>query len=68
MKCEYCQSERVIQTEGGYRCRNGACEGSKAVMKAGILCKCGEPLDYRGLDSYGTPSYKCTSCGETLKL
>jgi hypothetical protein len=68
MKCDYCQSTRVIQTGEGYRCRNPQCEGSKVEMKAGVLCDCGEKMDFKGLNSYGEPSYKCTACGNTVKL
>jgi hypothetical protein len=68
MKCNFCNATRLIKTEEGYRCMNPQCEGSKTVMSAGVLCACGEPMDYRGLDSYGTPSYKCVSCGVTQKL
>lgn len=69
MKCDFCGSTRVIQTGEGFRCRNPQCEGAQKMMQPGVQCnECGEKMDYRGLDSYGTPSYKCTGCGVVTKL
>ncbi len=69
MQCSFCGSERVIQTESGYRCRNAGCEGFKVTMQSAILCDdCQETMEYRGLNSWGEPSYKCTECGMIKKL
>ncbi|MBY0403785.1 MAG: hypothetical protein K2X66_07780 [Cyanobacteria bacterium] len=69
MKCDYCQSTKVIKTGDGYKCRDSQCEGSKLEMKAGVVCEqCGDKMEFRGLNSYGEPSYKCTSCGISVKL
>jgi formamidopyrimidine-DNA glycosylase len=46
-----------------------SCEGAKEVMQDGVPCEdCGEPMDYKDLDSYGRPKYFCQDCGITVTL
>jgi hypothetical protein len=67
--CTYCGSTRVIKSEAGIKCRDGSCEGSRTVMQPGIPCtQCGEKMEYRGLNSWGEPNYKCGDCGYVTTL
>jgi hypothetical protein len=67
--CTYCGSERVISTSDGYKCRTPSCAGAKTVMHAGVLCDgCQTPMDYKGLNAWGEPSYRCPQCGQSVKL
>lgn len=69
MQCTYCGATRLIQTDAGYKCRNAECEGSKTLIQAGVVCEaCDEPMEFKGLNSWGEPSYKCMACGTTVKL
>jgi len=48
---------------------SSACEGSKVLLEAEQACpKCGDPLHYKGLNSWGEPNYGCASCGVNVKL
>ncbi len=67
-QCEVCGG-RVMQTSEGHRCMNSQCEGSKENKQEGVICRqCGEPMHYRGLNSWGEPNYSCLECGATVKL
>jgi hypothetical protein len=69
MQCTHCGNTRLIQTEGGYKCRNTNCEGFKTPMQPGVMCEdCNEPMEFKGLNSWGEPSYRCSACGVTVKL
>ncbi|MEB3287656.1 MAG: hypothetical protein VKJ04_09145 [Vampirovibrionales bacterium] len=69
-RCPVCQG-RTIKTESGARCMKADCEGTAqlaAQKQEGVECRCGEMMDYGGLDSYGAPLYYCSSCGARTKL
>lgn len=66
-RCHVCNG-RTIKTETGHKCMNAQCEGADESKRQGIRCKCGEPMEYGGLNSYGEPNYYCTSCGSKVKL
>lgn len=69
MQCQYCGGTKLIKTEAGYRCRNGQCQGATQLMQAAVNCEdCGEEMEFKGLNSWGEPSYRCQSCGTTVKL
>lgn len=34
----------------------------------GVVCKCGQKMVYKGMNSWGEPSYGCQACGATVKL
>lgn len=69
-RCSICNG-RVILAPEGPRCMNPRCEGAKGLQKdaEGVSCqKCGEQMHYRGMDSWGQPSYACSACGTNVKL
>jgi hypothetical protein len=69
VSCLVCGGTRVIKTEAGIRCRDAACEGSKAVINPGVVCeRCDEKMEYYGLNSWGEPNYRCPECGYSAKL
>lgn len=67
-RCSVCNG-RMMQTSEGERCMNDRCEGSKVTaQKEGVICKCGQPMHYRGLNLWGEPNYTCSACGAVQKL
>lgn len=67
-RCSVCNGRTMLSPEGA-KCLNSQCEGSKAPQqKEGVLCRCGEPMHYKGLNSWGEPNYACMACGSTAKL
>ncbi len=67
-RCPVCSGRLVMKPEGKL-CMKSSCEGSKPRdQEEGVLCKCGQPMNYKGMDSWGQPSYACSACGATTKL
>ncbi len=70
-RCPICDG-RTMKTSEGIKCMNSNCDGSKAPIDMGkddMTCKkCGQKLQYIGLNSYGEPKYACAACGVTTKL
>jgi hypothetical protein len=68
--CVHCGGKQLIPVgDGGYKCRVTSCIGFKTPMSPGVVCQdCGAPMDYRGLNSWGAPDYKCTACGLVVTL
>ncbi len=68
-KCPVCNG-RVVITATGTKCMNSSCEGAKEAQPEdnSVKCRCGEPMHYKGLNSWGEPNYVCMACGSTTKL
>lgn len=70
-RCSVCNG-RMMQSLEGHKCMNARCEGAAAMQNDDgerVVCnQCGDPMSYRGLNSWGEPNYACSACGTTTKL
>lgn len=68
MPCSVCGG-RVIKNDAGEKCMNPACAGaSESQNAAKIVCACGEPMAYQGLNQLGEPNYACPACRTSVRL
>ncbi|MBK8190904.1 MAG: hypothetical protein IPK79_10695 [Vampirovibrionales bacterium] len=68
MPCSVCGG-RVIKSESGEKCMNAACaSSSRDAQGEKVVCRCGEPMQYQGLNQLGEPNYACQACGASVRL
>ncbi len=66
-RCPICAGRTVLK-ESGLFCMNARCDGSQMpARQEGMVCTCGQPMQYTHSNAYGDMTYACVACGETAK-